>query len=131
MKKCGLLGFRPNPNMAGWSKETWVKRFGLDVLHRVALPFDQHNFIPILILIIIISIFVVRLFTSCYLSHYWSHLTLALDMWVIPRNNDLKSLLTAKCPNRSKLQTQRVRRTWRPLSSLISTPLWELTVLQL
>ena len=114
------------PNMAGWSKETWVKRFGLDPLH-VALRLDQHNFIPILLLIIIF-IFVVHLFTSRYLSH-WSHLKAfspllwSLDMWPIPSNNDLKSLLTAKCPEPVQITDARVRRTWRPLSSLISTPL--------
>ena len=124
VKKCGLLG--GCPNMAGWSKETWVKRFGLDPLH-VALRLDQHNFIPILLLIIIF-IFVVHLFTSRYLSH-WSHLKAfspllwSLDMWPIPSNNDLKSLLTAKCPEPVQITDARVRRTWRPLSSLISTPL--------
>ena len=66
-------------------------------------------------------------------GHIWKHFQPCFGQDVDDSQsykNDLKSLLTPKCSETVQITDARVRRTCRPLSSLISaTRLWEITVL--
>ena len=66
-------------------------------------------------------------------GHIWKHFQPCFGQDVDDSQsykNDLKSLLTPKCSETVQITDARVRRTCRPLSSLISAArLWEITVL--
>ena len=154
MKKCGLSGFWPN--MAGtWSKDCcfWSLRRPIrstttlspqsytSCLSLLALLFSLLNpsmlnklenlLFPFnLIQMYIPPPFCVIHHTSV---HFWKHFQPCMGQDVDDSQsykNDLKSLLTPKCSETVQITDARVRRTCRPLSSLISAArLWEITVL--
>ena len=130
VKKCGLSGSAGQT----WEKQVGQRRRGQKIWLLCLSPSDwinttlsQQSLLIIIFQCMNLNITISVSFTLQDWSH-WSHLkAFSTLLWTCGWFPGIKMISKPfsqqNAPKRSKLQTQRVRRTWRPLSSLISTPL--------